>query len=140
MTVTRTAETAMFVFRPGDDNSRRETKVDEQRRAKTEALFREVNERIAETAERFDATGTEFVCECSDPNCTHRVEASLAEYEKVREDPTTFLIVPGHEQQDIERVVSRRGRFQVVEKLQAAVRRTVVRLDPRSGPAAPSNS
>ena len=29
--------------------------MDEQRRAKTEALFRDVNERIAETAERFDA-------------------------------------------------------------------------------------
>jgi hypothetical protein len=112
--------------------------VDEQRRAKTEALFRDVNERIAETAERFDATGTEFVCECSDPNCTHRVEASLAEYENVREDPATFLLVPGHEQPDIERVVSRRRRFQVVEKVHAAVRRTVVRLDPRSGPAAPT--
>jgi transcription initiation factor TFIID subunit TAF12 len=114
--------------------------VDEQRRAKTEALFRDVNERIAETAERFDASGTEFVCECSDPNCTHRVEASLAEYEKVREDPTTFLLVPGHEQGDIERVISRRGRFQIVEKVQAVVRRTVVRLDPRSRPPASSNS
>jgi hypothetical protein len=128
----------MFVFHPGDDNNRRETKVDEQRRAKTEALFRDVNERIAETAERFDASGTEFVCECSDPNCTHRIEASLAEYETVREDPTTFLIAPGHEHQDIERVVSHRGHFQVVEKVQAAVRRTVVRLDPRSSSTASS--
>jgi hypothetical protein len=128
----------LSVFHPGDDNDRRETKVDEQRRAKTEALFRDVNERIAETAERFDATGTEFVCECSDPNCTHRVEASLAEYEKVREDPTTFLLVPGHEHQDIEGVVSRRGHFHVVEKVQAAVRQTVVRLDPRSRPPASS--
>ena len=112
--------------------------MDEQRRATTEALFRDVNERIAETAERFDASGTEFVCECSDPSCTDRIEASLAEYEKVREDPTTFLLAPGHEHQDIERVVSRRGRFHVVEKVQAAVRKTVVRLDPRRGPAAPS--
>jgi len=112
--------------------------VDEQRRAKTEALFRDVNERIAETAERFDATGTEFICECSDPNCTHGVEASNSEYEKVREDPTTFLVLPGHEQDDIERVVSRRRRLWVREKVQAAVRQTVVRLDPRSGPAAPT--
>ena len=114
--------------------------MDEQRRATTEALFRDVNERIAETAERFDATDTEFVCECSDPNCTHRIEASLAEYEKVRQDPTTFLLAPGHEHRDIERVVSRRHRFQVVEKVQAAVRQTVVRLDPRSGSTASSKS
>ena len=110
-----------------------------ERRATTEALFRDVNERIAESAERFEATGTEFVCECADPNCTHRVAASLVEYEEVREDPTTFLVVPGHEQTDIERVVSERGRFRIVEKMQAAVRRTVLRLDPRSGPA-PSES
>jgi hypothetical protein len=109
---------------------------DHERRATTEALFRDVNERIAESAERFDATETEFVCECADASCTDRVEASLAEYEEVREDPATFLLLPGHEHGDIERVISDRRRFWVVEKVQAAVRRTVVRLDPRSGPAA----
>ena len=111
-----------------------------ERRATNEALFRDVNERIAESAERFEAEETEFVCECADPNCTHRVSASLAEYEEVREDPTTFLFVPGHEEDDIERVVSKRGRFHVVEKVQAAVRRTVIRLNPRRRPTAPSES
>ena len=106
-----------------------------ERRAMTEALFRDVNERIAESAEQFDAERTEFVCECSDPNCTHRVSASLAEYENVRSEPTTFLLVPGHEEEDIERVVSDRGRFRIVEKVQAVVRRTVIRLDPRTRPA-----
>jgi hypothetical protein len=113
---------------------------DHERRGMTEALFRDVNERIAESAERFDATATEFVCECADPNCIHRVEASLAEYEEVRADPATFLLAPGHEEKDIERVVSDRGRFEVVEKFEDAVRRTVVRLDPRSRPTAPSES
>ena len=108
--------------------------MDEQRRATNEALFRDVNERIAETAERFDASGTEFVCECSDPNCTHRVEASLAEYEQVRDESTTFLVVPGHEQGDIERVIADRGRFRIVEKVQDVVRATVIRLDPRNRP------
>jgi hypothetical protein len=106
-----------------------------ERRATNEALFRDVNERIAESAERFDAEETDFVCECADPNCTDRVSASLAEYEQVRAEPTTFLVVPGHEEGDIERVVSDRGRFRMVDKFQAAVRRTVVRLDPRRGPA-----
>jgi len=105
-----------------------------ERRATTEALFRDVNERIAESAERFDADETEFVCECADPNCTHRVSASLAEYEEVRDDPATFLVAPGHEQGDIEHVVSDRGRFRIIEKVQETVRRTVVRLDPRSEP------
>lgn len=106
-----------------------------ERRARTEALFRDVNERIAESAERFDADSTEFVCECADPNCTDRVPATLIEYEEVRAEPSTFLVSPGHEQDDIERVVSDRGRFRIVDKVQKAVRRTVVRLDPRNGPA-----
>ena len=110
-----------------------------ERRATTEALFRDVNERIAESAERFDADETDFVCECADPNCTHRVSASLAEYEEVRDAPTTFLLVPGHEQRDIERVVADRGHFRIVEKFQAAVRRTVIRLDPRDR-SAPNES
>ncbi len=111
-----------------------------ERQATTEALFRDVNERIAESAERFDARHTEFVCECSDPSCTHRVAASLAEYEEVRDEPTTFLVEPGHEQGDIERVVADRGRFRIVEKVQDAMRRTVVRLDPRRRRPAPSES
>jgi uncharacterized protein (DUF1499 family) len=102
-----------------------------ERRATTESLFRDVNERIAESAERFDAGRTEFICECADPNCTERVPASLREYEKVRAEPTTFLMTPGHEQGDLERVVSTRPMSQIVEKMQAAARRTVKRLDPR---------
>ena len=111
-----------------------------ERRATTEALFRDVNERIAESAEGFDGDRTEFVCECADPNCTHRVPASLTEYEEVRAEPTTFLLAPGHQQGDIELVVADRGRFWIVDKVQAAVRRTVVRLNPRRRPPRPSES
>jgi hypothetical protein len=110
--------------------------VDDQvTRARTEALFRDVNERIAESAQRFDADSTQFVCECSDANCTHRVDATLEEYEGVRADGTTFMLAPGHAQHDIEKVVVDRGRFHIVEKIQATVRTTVKRLDPRAQPA-----
>ena len=105
------------------------------RRAQTEALFRDVNERIAESAERFDVESTEFICECADATCADRVEATLDEYEEVRADATTFLLVPGHSHADIERVVEDRGRFHVVEKMHKAVRATVKRLDPRAEPA-----
>jgi hypothetical protein len=105
---------------------------DKVRRARTEALFRDVNERIAESAERFDASSTQFVCECADANCTSRLEATLNEYEQVRSDGATFMLVPGHEHADIERVVERRSRFNVVEKMHATVRETVRRLNPRT--------
>jgi transcription initiation factor TFIID subunit TAF12 len=105
---------------------------DHVKRARTEALFRDVNERIAESAERFAATSTQFVCECADPDCTHRLEATLNEYEQVRADGATFMLAPGHEQDDIERVVERRHGFNVVEKVQQTVRETVRRLNPRT--------
>jgi transcription initiation factor TFIID subunit TAF12 len=105
---------------------------DKVKRARTEALFRDVNERIAESAQRFDADSTQFVCECADAHCTNRLEATLDEYEEVREDGATFMLVPGHHHDDIERVVKDRGRFHIVEKMQATVRQTVLRLDPRT--------
>jgi len=109
----------------------RETRV-----AHIEALFRDVNERIAESAKRFKATEAEFVCECADSKCVERVPATLAAYEDVRSDGTHFLLVPGHEDTKIERVVQRpHRRFAVVEKFNAVVARIVRRLDPREQPA-----
>ncbi len=105
---------------------------DPVRRAETEALFRDVNERIAENARRFAAGETEFVCECAERSCTDRVEATLDDYERVRAHGARFLLVPGHAQSDLERVVEDRGSYHVVEKISGAVRQTVLDRDPRS--------
>jgi hypothetical protein len=104
----------------------------DHRIARTEALFRDVNEKIAESAERFGAEQTEFVCECSDATCTERVETTLDAYENVREDGAMFIVVDGHEHRGVERVVRRRGSYAVVEKVKPSVRRIVRRLDPRT--------
>jgi hypothetical protein len=101
-------------------------------RATTESVFRNVNERIAETAERFDSDFAEFVCECGDRACTHRVEAPLVKYEQVRQNGTHFLLVPGHEDEEIERVIEQKRRYAVVEKFERTVAATVRRLNPRS--------
>jgi len=105
------------------------------RRGQTEALFRNVNEHIAESAERFASDEAEFVCECGDPTCADRIEASLEQYEEVRSDATTFLLRHGHEDPEIERVVHTHPRFSVVRKVEKIVAGTVRRLDPRSQPA-----
>ncbi|NUT57122.1 MAG: hypothetical protein HOQ03_14250 [Thermoleophilia bacterium] len=103
-----------------------------ERIARTEALFREVNERIAESAGRFEASETNFVCECGDPRCTHRIGATLAEYERVREDGDTFLLAPGHEDDRVEAVVTSTDEHAVVEKRHPLARRLVLELDPRA--------
>ena len=103
-----------------------------QKIARTEALFREVNERIAETAERFEADSTKFVCECADPTCTHRVDASLEQYEEVREDGTRFLLVPGHEDERVEAVVRQVDGHAIVQKHHPEVTPIVRKLNPRA--------
>jgi hypothetical protein len=108
----------------------------EVRIAHTEALFRDVNERIAESAERFSARDADFVCECADPACAERVPATVEQYEEVRSVGTHFLLTPGHELPEVETVVKRpHNRTVVVEKYNAVVAATVRRFNPRSGRA-----
>jgi hypothetical protein len=100
--------------------------------ARTESVFREVNERIAEITERFNASETAFVCECADPACTERIDATLDEYEHAREQGTTFLLVPGHEDERIEAVVELGSDHAVVEKRHPAIVPLALALDPRA--------
>jgi hypothetical protein len=104
----------------------------EQRVGEIESLFRNVNERIAAAADRFDVESAEFYCECHDPACGERVVVPLDEYEEVREKPTRFLHSPEHVERRFERVVTRRGRYAVVEKFGRTLASVVRRLDPRT--------
>lgn len=107
----------------------------ELKKARTESAFREVNERIAENAQRFEAGTTEFICECDDPQCTERVEVTIEEYEAVRADGARFLIAPGHRDRTIEHIVERHDAFTVIEKVERAARTLAQRLNPRAKPA-----
>jgi hypothetical protein len=106
----------------------------DRRIGENEALFREVNERVRETSETFNvARGeAEFVCECGTASCVERIRMSLDEYEKVRADATTFVIVPGHEEPDVEVVVAHEGRYDVVRKHKGAAEEIAIHTDPRS--------
>jgi hypothetical protein len=105
---------------------------DEEQIARTESLFRRVNERIAQTARRFGAQDASFVCECADIDCTTRVRATLAEYEEARAAGARFLLAPGHERTDVERVEENGSRFTLVEKIAPRARRVAQELDPRA--------
>ncbi len=98
-----------------------------------ESLFRDVNERVREIAALHgDADHIyEFYCECSNADCTFQLKATLAEYEGVRARGDTFLIAPNHSLPEIERVIDRRERWWVVEKLGEPAE-LVEELDPRS--------
>jgi hypothetical protein len=105
--------------------------MDEIAAARTEAIFREVNEAIAKTAESFEAEEADFVCECADPDCAHRVTATLEAYEQVRADGTHFILVPGHDVPAVERIIHRGHGYDVVEKFSNVLARNVRRFNPR---------
>jgi hypothetical protein len=92
------------------------TRRNKVKAARTEALFRSVNNHIAAAAEDSVVDEGEFVCECADPECADRIEAPLDEYEDIRTDPALFLVKPGHEDPSVERVVADEGDYEVVEK------------------------
>ena len=109
----------------------------EERAARNEALFREFNERIEHVAGSFDirdegeSLRIEFVCECGSLECLERIELTRGQYEAVRADPRRFVVVRGHEDPAIARIVELHGKFAVVEKLDHAAE-VAVEHDPRS--------
>ncbi len=86
--------------------------------ARNEALFREVNERVeAGLWPVSDDKPVAFRCECGSLHCNQLVELTVAAYERVRASGARFVLVRGHEIPQIESVLEREAGYVVVEKL-----------------------
>jgi len=108
-----------------------ETKDLEQEIGRRQSLFRELNERIEELADTFDLFDSlPIVCECGSTHCDDKIELTVAEYERVRRDPTHFAVLRGHDIAEVERIVEENERFVVVEKFGASAE-AAIELDPR---------
>lgn len=94
--------------------------MDERARrvGQNEALFRQVNERIEQVNRDFAALTSriDVVCECGDGGCAERIVLSVDEYERVRRDPTWFILLPGHDEPDVEDVIEDHDGWIVVQK------------------------
>lgn len=93
-----------------------------QRRIKNELIFKGENDRIHDLAENVLAGADayflpiNFTCECSDTNCVQKIALSLEDYNVAHQYHNRFILVPGHEQSDIEQAVDRERRYIIVEK------------------------
>jgi hypothetical protein len=105
----------------------------ERRVAANEALFRDVNERIAQLTVQLGTAedGFAVVCECGDAACTERIDVTGTAYERVRADPLHFFVVPGHEEPDLEDVVDELPGYLVVRKSGEAGEAITDASDPR---------
>ena len=105
-----------------------------RRVGRNEALFREVNERVEGLARDFGVADEplELLCECGNAECVERISMSTPEYRELRSDPTRFAVVPGHEEPDVEKVVERRGGYDVVQKVAGEPARLAAETDPNA--------
>jgi hypothetical protein len=89
----------------------------ERRAPWNEDLARETNEALERGISRADLDRlVRYRCECADITCGEAVQATLREYDKVRQSPRRFLVVAGHVMPEIETVVETTPRYLVVEK------------------------
>ena len=116
-----------------------------ERLARNQSRFRDLSERfeyLAEVNERIgylaEGSTSEFVCECSTTECISTIELTVVEYERVRSNPTWFVIKPDHDVAQTERVVSRDDGYAVVEKL--ILEEYLQATDPRSDGSEESGS
>jgi hypothetical protein len=87
--------------------------------AKNEAVFRATNREI----ERADQEGVgaadgvlEVICECGQDSCSGVITLTVSEYDSVHSQKDRFVVVPGHQVEEIERVVDDRKAYLVVDK------------------------
>jgi hypothetical protein len=112
-----------------------DTNTRAERAGRNQALYREVNERVREMNEAFDALLPigEWVCECANDECFEMIEMTHEEYEAVRAGGTRFFVKPdeAHVVPEAELVVERHERYWVVEKVGVAAA-VAEREDPRA--------
>ena len=83
----------------------------------SETLFRDANERIAESVRNLSLQGrAPFICECKNERCTDFMPLALEEYEAARAHPGRFLTVPGHQLSVPAEIVEQNERFSLLQR------------------------
>lgn len=110
------------------------TDASERRLAENEVVFRQLNEQVQKGIDEVNQLATEteqghmrivqnvddaplhFYCECSDENCVKRVVLGHDEYNRIHKHRDHFVVAPGHQVEDIERVIQVHNNYTIVKK------------------------
>ncbi len=94
-------------------------------------IFRRANEKIGTDLDALDAQHRSdgnadlvhdtnmklhFQCECSDENCTVRIPLQLSKYREIHKERSTFIVLPQHEIDEIEKVIEKSDGYNIVRK------------------------
>lgn len=103
----------------------------ERRQVENEMIFRRINEKVGDDLGALDAMHIEdgniqlirnedllqqFKCECSDEKCTTRIAMKLREYQQIHLNRDTFIVLPNHQVDSIERIIKSTQKYSVVMK------------------------
>jgi hypothetical protein len=109
-------------------------KPSERRLVENEMVFRQLNEQVQKGVDEVNRMAEEtgqsefrimqdkvasrlhFYCECSNVNCVDRVIMSYQTYKDLHKRRDHFIVVPGHEVYEVERLVQQERDYSVVEK------------------------
>ena len=89
------------------------------RAEKNERAFQAHNQRrveLEQSGQGWQDEPVPFVCECDDPACHRAIELTIGEYERAVAPAMDFVVLPGHEDPAVERVVDVRPGYLVVRK------------------------
>jgi ANTAR domain-containing protein len=86
----------------------------ENRAALAEQAFADLNDALAEL--HANTNWTTFICECSNPLCTEKIQLTAAILESVHANRGHYVVRPGHEVPDVEDTVAVLDEFLVVQK------------------------
>jgi hypothetical protein len=91
-----------------------------QRNEKVKQTFDEIVEQAKESNQEYlihtDDTALHFYCECSDENCRRRIQIQPSLYHRIHKNRRCFVLIPGHETNLIERIISNTDTYNIVEK------------------------
>ena len=90
-----------------------------ERIAKNEAVFRATNREIERVDQESGGAidgALEVVCECGRDPCSAVITLTVSEYHSAHSQKDRFVVVPGHQSEEIERVVEDREAYLVVDK------------------------
>ena len=84
--------------------------------ALNEAFARRVNDEVEYRRPGNGDSAHSFICECVREECTEALNLDVGEYVHVRSHPRRFVVLPGHEEPDIESIVETYAGYCVVQK------------------------
>lgn len=91
----------------------------QDRVARNEAMYRAVNrelERLSEEAGGDPDDQLEVVCECGEEGCNATLALTITDYDQAHGQRDRFVVAGGHENPQLEHVVTRKEHYVVVDK------------------------